>query len=428
MQKNKEKGILYYAVLYLKRKKARSAILAGIFFILSVLVLAGITLTDVVGNSLEELRKQFYACLTVERTFDDENVVTPELGETAAEAINPKKWSGTNTFYLSLKELSLIPGKFASEGKEEANTARMISCTESVLGREFTEEKIKLTEGTHIQKGDTGKALVSEELAARNGLKTGDMITGTVTDEPIMRARSGVGNTYDFQIVGIFEVNPEADNASSQRTETEILSNYIYVDEKSGMDVQRDVWQEKTEYANGITFWIEDPALLTEALEKLQSVPGYKWDSYFINTNNADYDRAAEPLTQMEKILFLMLAVVLALGIVILVIILTMWNQERTREMGIFLSMGFSRGKIMKKLIAENLLLFAGSFLFAVPFVLFGVRLLGSALDIPGAVLKAGNALAVGAGGVAFCAVVTALSSVKIMRVNPKEILVTSNQ
>lgn len=117
MQKNKDKGILYHAVLYLKRKKSRSAILVGIFFTLSVLVLAGMTLTDAVENSLEELRKQFYACLTVERTFDDENLVTPELGEAAAEVINPKKWSGTNTFYLSMQDLSLIPGKFTSEGE-----------------------------------------------------------------------------------------------------------------------------------------------------------------------------------------------------------------------------------------------------------------------------------------------------------------------
>ena len=427
MQKNKDKGILYHAVLYLKRKKSRSAILVGIFFTLSVLVLAGMTLTDAVENSLEELRKQFYACLTVERTFDDENLVTPELGEAAAEVINPKKWSGTNTFYLSMQDLSLIPGKFTSEGKEEAHTARMVSCTESVLGREFTEGKLKLTEGEHIQRGDIGKAVISEELAAANGLKIGDTITGTVTDEMIMRARSGVGNTYNFQIVGIFQVDPEADNTSPQRAETEILSNYIYVDEKSGMDIQKNVWQEETEYGNGIIFWIEDPVFLADALEKLQSIPGYNWESYFINTNNAEYDRAAGPLTQMEKILFLMLAVVLALGTVILAIILTMWNQERTREMGIFLSMGFAKRKIMERLIMENLLVFAGSFLIAVPVVFFGVRFLGSAIDISGAVLKAGNVLAVGVGGLIFCAVITVLSSVKIMRVNPKEILVMPN-
>lgn len=426
MQKNKGKGIWYHAVLYLKRKKSRSAILAGIFFTLSVLVIAGITLTDAVGSSLEELRKQFYACLTVERTFDDENLVTPKLGESAAEVISPKLWSGTNTFFLSMQNLSLIPGKFTSEGKEEAHTARMVSCTESVLGREFTEGKLKLTNGEHIQRGDIGKAVISEELAAANGLQIGDTITGTVTDEMIMRARSGVGNSYDFEIVGIFQVDPEADNTSTLRAETEILSNYIFVDEESGMDVQRDVWQEKTEYANGITFWMEDPALLAGALEKLASIPGYDWDSYFINTNNADYDRAAGPLTRMEKILFLMLAVVLALGTVILMIILTMWNQERTREMGIFLSIGFSKGRIMGKLIMENLLVFAGSFLIAVPVVFLGVRLLGSMLDISGVVLKAGNVMAVGLGGLAFCAVVTALSSVKIMRVNPKEIMAIS--
>ena len=92
------------------------------------------------------------------------------------------------------------------------------------------------------------------------------------------------------------------------------------------------------------------------AVGRLQSILGYGWDSYFINTNNADYDRATEPLNQMEKILFFMLAVVLALGTVILTI---------------FLSMRFSRGKIMANLIEENLLVFSGSFFLTVLVMLF---------------------------------------------------------
>ena len=95
--------------------------------------------------------------------------------------------------------------------------------------------------------------------------------------------------------------------------------------------------------------------------------------------------------------------------------------------MGIFLSMGFAKRKIMERLIMENLLVFAGSFLIAVPVVFFGMCFLGSAIDISGAVLKnLGNVLAVGVGGL-ILAVITVLSSVKIMRVNPKEILVMPN-
>ena len=140
MQKNKDKGILYHAVLYLKTKEIKKCDSCGIFFTLSVLVLAGMTLTDAVENSLEELRKQFYACLTVERTFDDENLVTPELGEAAAEVINPKKWSGTITFYLSMQDLSLIPESLHQKEKEEAHTARMVSCTQNVLEENLRKE------------------------------------------------------------------------------------------------------------------------------------------------------------------------------------------------------------------------------------------------------------------------------------------------
>ena len=67
----------------------------------------------------------------------------------------------------------------------------------------------------------------------------------------------------------------------SQRAETEILSNYIYVDEKSGMDVQRDVWQEKTEYANGITFWIEDPGTSYRRIGKITVHSGLQLGQLF---------------------------------------------------------------------------------------------------------------------------------------------------
>ena len=193
------------------------------------------------------------------------------------------------------------------------------------------------------------------------------------------------------------------------------------------MDVQRDVWQEKTEYANGITFWIEDPALLTGALEKLQSIPGYNWDSYFINTNNAEYDRAVGPLTQMGKNpvsyvgsctcsgdcnscnLSLLCGIRNALG---------KWG---------FFFYGICKEKNHGKTYHGKSACVCRKLLIAVPVVFFGVRFLGSAIDISGAVLKAGNVLAVGVGGLIFCAVITVLSSVKIMRVNPKEILVMPN-
>lgn len=421
--KNKKNGILQHAVLYLKRKKSRTGILAGIFLILSILVLSGITLTGAVQESLLELRTQFYAFLSVERTADEEHLVTPQLTEDAVEAVEPKMWCGINTYYLSMKELSLIPGKFTAEGNEAAQTARMVACTESVMAREFTEGKLEMTQGRTIESGDTGTAVISEDLAKANGLKIGDIITGTVTDEVVMRARVGVGNTYDFEIVGMFMVDPEAEISIFDKAESEMLSNYIFVDEASGMRITEEVWQIEPQYTNGIILWVEDPALLEDNLEKVKSIPDYNWDSYFINTNNAEYDRSAEPLVQMERILFFMMGIVIVLGLVILVIILTMWNQERTREIGVFLSMGFSKGRIMSRLIVENLLVFAGSFIFAVPFVFAGVRVLAEILDISGAALRIGNVFGVGLCGVLFCVAVTALSSIKIMRVNPREIL-----
>lgn len=422
-----KKLVLGHAVLYLKRKKSRTAVLTAIFFLLLMLVLSGITLTAAVQDSLTELRRQFFACVTVECTFDEENVVTPELAGSVVQVVEPEKWTGINTFYLSMKELFLCPGKFTAEGTEAARTARMVACTESALAREFTDGKLELAKGRAIESGDTEKAVISEYLAEANGLKIGDTITGTVTDEIVMRARAGVGNTYRFEIVGIFTVAPEADNASPQRAEPEILSNYIYVDEASGMQVAEEVWQTERQYTNGLILQLEDPALLDASLENVISIPGYHWDSYFINTNSADYDRSAAPLTQMNRILSAMLIAVLLLGLIILVIVLTMWNQERTGEIGILLSLGFSKRQIVGRLMAENLLVYLCSLILCVPFVYGGVRILAEVLELPGAGLRAGSVITAGAGGMIFCVIVTVLSCVRIMRVNPREILTMIN-
>ncbi|MDC7288044.1 FtsX-like permease family protein [Blautia schinkii] len=423
MKKSSGKGNLQQAALYLKRKKGRTWILAGIFLTLCILVLAGITLTGAVEQSLLELRRQFYVCLTIERTFDESTVITPELTDTVVQAVQPEKWSGTNTVYLSTKELTPIPGKFTAEQDDAAHTTRIVACSESVLAREFTEKKLALVEGRHLEHEDKGKALISDELAEMNGLKLGDMISGTVTDDIVIKAKAGIGSTYEFEIAGIFHVDGEADNTSDKRAESEILANYVFVDEESGMDILKNIWQTEPQYTNGITLWVEDPALLDSAFEKVMNVPGYEWDNYFVNTNNADYDRSAGPLTQMEKILFIMLALVMVLGMLMLIIILTMWNHERTQEMGIFLSLGFSKARIMSRLITENLMVFAASFLVSVPFVFGGIRVLAGLLDIENAALGIGHILSVGAGGVLFCIFITAFSSIKIMRVNPKQIL-----
>lgn len=413
------------AFLYLSRKKSRAAILFGVFFAVSVLVLAGTALSGAVGASLEELKEQFYACLSIEQTLDEGSVVTTQLAELAVETVRPREWSGTNVCYLSMNGIELLPGRFTMEGSETARVARLIACTDSGLAREFTGGTMELVEGRQIEPGDAGKAVISDTLAEQNGLSVGDVIEGEVTDELVIRAKAGIGTRYGFEIVGIYTIDPEEDNTftSGQRAECDMHANYVFVDEQTGFDIVENVWQRERCYANGLILRVADPALLEEARAKLEALPDYDWESYFINTNNADYDRAAEPMTRMESILNLLLMVILAAGVILLAVMLSMWNRERTNEVGILLSLGCAKSDILVQLLTENLSLFLAGFVLSVPVVGLGTGILGSVAGMDGVMLRAPAILAATAAGIALCAAVTTLASIVVMRLKPREIL-----
>lgn len=412
--------------IYLRRKKGKSAILLGIFFTMALMALAGVTLSSAVRSSIRELREQFMAFLTIEPTLSEEYRVTPELAQSVVETVKPDAWSGMNVCYASVENITLIPGKYTWEEDEETSKiVRLVSCSKSEFAREFLNKTVSLTEGRHVDHGDEGKVVISDQLAQRNQLSIGDKISVAITENVASGALDQIGTRYEFEIVGIFEVAGESENVSSERAESEIYSNFLFTDEKVGIDIVEKVRKLPTQYANGITLWVNDPIRLEKMKQEVEEMEEYPWDKYFINTNSADYDRSAKPLEQMNWILNLFIGVILVIGAFILIILLAMWNRERMPEVGILISIGCSKKTILAELILENVILFAGGFVVAIPIVYLLAGILGSAMAIEGVALSVGTVFLVGICGVVLCAVVTACASIAAMRMKPREILTT---
>ncbi|MEY8393162.1 FtsX-like permease family protein [Lachnospiraceae bacterium 45-W7] len=412
------------AFTYLMRRRKKTVTLAIIFLVLSFSALCGMMIFHSVEASLKELREQFYGNVAVNAVGDGSSRITQDLGALAAKEINADGWTGTTTCYLSVDDISLIPGRFTPLDEPAMSLTRLYSCRDSSLARDFAIGTLSLCQGRHLAAKDRKQALISENLADINGLHIGDRITCVVTDDITTHAAAGLGTKYEFEIIGIYQVeNKQGD--SSFRAECDILDNTIYVDEYTGFEIEKNIWCIPESYTNGLTLWLKDPAQLEKAVQTLKNTQEFTEGDFHIESNSAEYDRSAAPMRQTEQILFVFLAFISGIGIIFLIVMLSMWNKERMPEIGILLSLGYKKKDIFLQLLLENSALFLVGFLAAVPLAFFCSQILGSLISIGQLSLFPSNILLAGITVWILCILTTLLSSIHIMRKTPAEIVTT---
>ncbi|MEY8390128.1 FtsX-like permease family protein [Lachnospiraceae bacterium 45-W7] len=410
------------AFAYLVRRRRKTVTLAIIFLVLSFSVLSGIMIFHSVEASLKELREQFYGYVAVNAVGDDNSRISQDLAARAAKEINADGWTGTTTCYLSVDDISLIPGRFTPLEEPAMSLTRLYSCRDSSLARDFTFGILSICQGRHLVSEDRKRALISENLAEINELHIGDRITCVVTDDITTHANAGLGSKYEFEITGIYRVESKQGD-STNRAECDILDNVIYVDEYTGFDIEKNIWCKPEFYTNGLTLWLKDPAQLEKAVQTLKNTQEFTQGDYHIESNSAEYDHSAAPMRQTEQIMFIFLIVISGIGAIFLIVTLSMWNKERMPENGILLSLGFQKKDIFLQLLFENSILFLVGFTAAVPLAFFCSHFLGSLISIGKITLFPGNILLAGIIVWILCVLTTLLSAVRIMKKAPAEIV-----
>ncbi len=213
--------------------------------------------------------------------------------------------------------------------------------------------------------------LISDELAQKNGLSVGDTITAQNFDPATGEL---YGNILYLEIIGIYTINFEQD-ISEWTSEVDILSNKIF----SSIDL--DEWwyyEYKKHYGGqvrsveksdsilwGMTYYMDDPALLPATMEKIRATDIVDWEYYVIERNDNDYETLAGPLQTMVNLSTALVVIMAAGCLIVLSLILTMWVRSRRREIGILSSIGIKKGGVLTQFLLECLLLVIVAFLAA---------------------------------------------------------------
>ena len=416
------------AWLYVRRNPKRIFLLFLLFTVLMTISLFGFVLHTASRDAARELRGTIGGYFTIHTGSSGETRTTEALLQQIRSLDGIDRYNGLDTYYMYAAGLDLIPGSYSGTGLVGECMPKLIGCTDTSMHEKFIASSFQLEDGRHVTAEDEGKAVISEKLAMRNGLKIGDRIITSAVEGVRDWPLHAFGAQAEYEIVGIYSMM-RYEPVSPGTPECDIPENTIFTDISTARRLYGIKFPDRTPdayyYTSGLMLFPEDPAEMSEIVADLKQKTYADWDDLVISENSAAYEQAATPIHKIGTISLILLLVILVISIGILLLTLLMWTRERITEIGVLISLGLSAKGICKQLLLENYIVAAPSFAVA---VLISTVLSGQIGKMLGGMLTNVRPDAVQAGIVLVCAaavilLTTLLASVTIMRKKPKEIL-----
>lgn len=406
------------AMLYLKRNRSKSIRLGLVCLVLTVFLLLCVWNYLSNQNAAFELRQTISASFRLDGT--ETQAADDELIQKVLACANIRAYNGENAAHLYSRSTPPVPGHFAGSGEDAEYMMRYLANHNSELEQAFQDGTLVLSEGRHVQPQDQRCAVISTALAEQNGLSIGDTIEASYTPGAVQEDPTLAGVQYAFTIVGLFDIVNDK-TAGTDLAETDKRENSVFIDAATGHEIKRTA-QPDTTYDYGVTFFVNDPQDLEATMEEVGQIVDL--NRYEVTVNDKAYRDSVQPLERICSLMKLLMVVLSACGIVLLSLVLQLWLRQRTREIGIYLSAGIGKRNILCQLLMESVCAAAGACVVAVPVAWGAMRLAAGLLEQGTSGIPLWAWITVVAVVLCIAAVSTVLSSVRVFRMKPREILI----
>lgn len=242
----------------------------------------------------------------------------------------------------------------------------------------FTMYGYRLTQGRHFTREDRNAVLISEALAAQNNLSLGDEMvfsTCNYVKNHLLHDESEVCRTT-LKIVGLFAPPNREENGYSDRWVYKSLENAVfasaagtngvlynsdgqisratvYLHNAGDMDAFLEETQSKLNIEDVVGAIGGSTIVRTEMDYTSYREQYLEHPSYFLVLDREFYSYVAGPMENTRTVLRGFLTALLAGSLVILLLLAALLVRGRTRELGVLMAMGESRGKIAGQICLE---------------------------------------------------------------------------
>ncbi|UYO22613.1 ABC transporter permease [Bacillus sp. 41-22] len=359
------------AILSMKKRVGTSLILMAVFLIVTNLVLAGFTIQNASKKAADAARKKLGADVTLSLDFDKLGQQARETGEMP----NPPKLNTKEADQLAkskyVKDYNYITSTLgisdglklvgASEGKEEGkgkagmaavrggsgsgteidmNSSFMIEgVRKTALQESFKNGKSKIIDGKPIteQMKDQNVALMEKRLAELNNLKVGDKVKVQSGDKK---------ETLEVEIIGIYETNEQA--MGQQAPPIMDPANKLYMPHSTMKKLEIDQGISSIQ----VVYFLKDPQNI-EAFKEEAKKSDIDFNYYKLDAHDSLYKQMIGPIENISSTSQMIIYIVSIAGAIILGLIIMLSIKARRKEMGILLSIGEKKWKLMAQFVVE---------------------------------------------------------------------------
>ena len=206
---------------------------------------------------------------------------------------------------------------------------------------------IKLTNGEAFDETKDDTAIISYELATENNLKVGDKITITSSDD----------KDVELEIIGIYQ-NSETDKFNNNY-------NLIYVNTNTGAKLLTEEEYNDGNYkVSKAVFYLDDPENADKFKEEANKlVTDFSDRNLTLDIDNESYEQMISSIEGVAKFSNTVLVIVVIASIVVISLMVINSLKDRNYEIGVLLSLGEKRKKIIGQFIIELVIIATFAFI-----------------------------------------------------------------
>lgn len=369
-----------------KVKWGRSLLLFAVFTAILIFVLAGLTIRSAAEEAANQAQKEVGATVTLsanrEASFKKQEQ-TSSSGSTTEERPDPGSFSLTPVSLTDAKKIAeldnaksysfessasamakdgitAITSSDSSEDSSETTDVggepaggmggnpqmtqadfQISGVSATAQNSNFSDGTAKITNGEGIDDSDKGtnNVVIDSTLAETNDLAVGDTFTITSTEDE--------DTTYEMTIKGIYESSETSSSMGMKfnfmNPSNTLYTSYTFANELNGTSDDNTI--------DSAIYTLSDPDKMDEFLKEAEKL--IDTDTFSLQSNDSMYQSMLEPLNNVASFSKNVVLLVAVAGIIILTLIIMITIRERRHELGVLLSLGESRSKIILQLFTE---------------------------------------------------------------------------
>ena len=203
---------------------------------------------------------------------------------------------------------------------------------------------LTVKEGRMVRPDDTDVCVISEELARENHLSVGDTLSFNDYHD---KENSAVAKA---EIIGIYQVGQKMSpymQGDTYRSENVIFTDLYFPQKAEG---------ESSPLFQRAYFKVGDVKDYEKVKEAIKNVD-IQWEQYDLIDHNGNSETMSSNFNDLGKISNGMIFVISAAGLFLLILIFLFWLKNRVHEIGVLLSLGISKFSILGQIWSEAVMI-----------------------------------------------------------------------